>query len=355
MPVPLPSAFYSPTNGFGAGVGWNLRHAVIPDDHGRLRIRAQQYRQSIELDWASARPGGTESGVVVSLFGFRNLRERYYGLGPSAARSEELILKRNEMRSEIRGRFVSETGLWIQPRALFRIGKLASFQPARGAPDGGDAITHLNKLTASGRLAGFDLGMDTGWTSKSGASVQFHLTRRSYGSSIGQTVGGFLLQQSIEFTPARRLAFRASLDRTLWRTEFLPYFLQPRLDDRLAPGWDRFRFYGNDRLVLGATYLWPLVSILRSHVIQGVAALTVSQVYDDLFEQFSPSIALAPNRENFDGNVPLEPTFGLGWQLLSLRDGNTPIQVTLGFSAEGFVTTAFRVRQDLSHWYSAIR
>jgi hypothetical protein len=354
-PVPLPSAFYSPTSGFGLGVGWNVRNVALPQDDGRIRARAQQYRQSVSLGWASSPPTGAESGFALVLKGYRNLRESFYGTGPGALKSDEQVLQRNEVLGEFRFRWRLTPVLWIQPRVEFRLGKLASFRPEANSPPEGNAVTNLEQLRRYGRVTGTSLGVDAGWTFGAGHRAQFHFTTRRYSQSVRQTTGGVLVEGSVPVGAASRIEARFSLDRTFSRSEFLPYYLQPRLDDRLAPGWDRFRFYGNDRFVLGVTYIWPLVSILKSHVVQGVAAVTIAQVYDDVRKQFSARVAVAPDRSALDGRVPLEPTFALGWELVSLRKGTASAQVTVGVSAEGLVTTGFRIRQDLSDWYSAIR
>lgn len=355
FPVFKPAYFYSPSAGFGVGTGISGRHLLASGDAVRMRTRVQQYRQSTSLGWASGQPEFGWSGWMVNLNLIRNLHEGFYGRGPSSAAAEEQVVHRQQASLELRRSQAIRAGAWIQPRLAVRLDHVLSFRaadpevtPALGL------VSELQARDAEGRRLSFEGGIDAGLPFFQGAA-QVSTTLRATDGDLVQAVVGVVVDRTWLLGGHRTITARLMLDRTVHQSDDVPYYFLPRLDDRLAPGWDRFRFYGNDRIVLGATYVHPILEILKSHAYEGLVNIGLSQVYDDVFSDFRAGIAIAPDRAGFAGSVPLEPTMGVGSRLVSRQSGQVIASVILGFSAEGLQAGTLRVTQRLSDWYSVLR
>lgn len=354
-PVLKPAYFYSPSAGFGVGTGINGRHLLASGDAIRMRTRVQQYRQSSSLGWASGSPELGWTGWMANLNLVRNLHEGFYGEGPSSAAADEQVVNRQQASLQLRRSQGLQRGAWLQARVAMRLDHLLSFRPAdpERTPQS-SLLAELEARSAEGRQLSFEGGIDAGLPVLEGV-LQVSSTLRVRESKLIQAVVGLVADRTWLLGGHRTLTARVMLDRTVHQSGDLPYYFLPRLDDRLAPGWDRFRFYGNDRIVLGATYVHPIFEILKSHAYEGVVNVGLSQVYDDVFKDFGARIALSPDRTTFAGRVPLEPTLGIGSRLVSRQSGQVIANVILGFSAEGLQAGTLRITQRLSDWYSVLR
>lgn len=285
---------------------------------------------------------------------YRNLHEGFYGEGPTSLPAWEQVVNRRVAHSELRRAQSLGSGLWIQARLGVRRDQLRNFRAEAPALASSEVTEHLQRLVSDGPQTSFEVGLDAGRYVQAGG-VQVHLTGRIGNGELLHVIAGLVLDRTWHFSRHRRLTGRLLLDRTLYRQDWLPYYFLPRLDARLAPGWNRFRFFGNDRLVAGATYVHPLIEILKSHAYEAIFNLGLSQVYDDIGAQFSPRIAVSPERSTLSGRAPLEPTFGVGSQLVSRKDGGVIASVILGFSVEGLQAGTLRITQRLSEWYTVLR
>jgi hypothetical protein len=354
-PVVKPHYFYSPSAGFGAGLGINGENLLQTGDRSRSRLRIQQFRQSGSVAWASNRPATGWSGWMATLRGYRHVQEGFYGIGPSSSPSFKQDLNRVQLIGEARRAFSLPGKTWIQPRVSVRLDRLVGFGGIRDGEPSADLLSHLDGLVAAGTSTTVGLGLDLGWSPTPETLLQAHLDTRRGQRAVRQTVLGILANKTWLLPNRGRLTTRLLVDHTLSRSGEVPFYLLSRLDDDLAPGWARFRFYGNDRFVVGATYVHPLLDILRSHVYEGILQVGLSQVYNDLVSDFSPRVAWAPDRENFGSGVPLEPTFAIGSQLVARKSGRVLLAATLGVSAEGVIATSFQITQRLSGWFPLVR
>ncbi|MFT5144197.1 MAG: hypothetical protein ACI80V_003810 [Rhodothermales bacterium] len=354
-PVLKPHYFYSPSAGFGAGLGINGQNLLRSGDRSRSRLRLQQFRQSGSVAWASDSPSVGWSGWMATLKGYRHVQEGFYGRGPSSRPSFKRDLNRVELSGEIRRAFSLPGGTWVQPRVLARLDRVVGFGNAHGGEPSGRTLTHLDGLVAAGTSMTVGMGLDLGWSVSPQTLLQAHLDIRRAPQGVRQAVAGVFADRTWLLPNRGRVTARILVDHTLTQSGEVPFYLLPKLDDALAPGWDRFRFYGNDRIVLGATYVHPVLEILKSHVYEGIVHVGLSQVYNDLFSDFSPRVAWAPDRQSFGSGVPLEPTFAIGSQLVARKSGHVLLAATLGISAEGFIATSFQITQRLSGWFPAVR
>ncbi len=354
-PIFKPAYFYSPSAGFGVGAGIDGRHLLASGDAVRMRTRVQQFRQSTSLGWASGRPGFGWSGWMVNLNLVRNLHEGFYGEGPSSAAADEQVVHRQQAVLELRRSQAIRAGAWIQPRIAVRLDHLLSFRSADPkATPRAELTTELRVRDDEGARVSFEGGIDAGLPVPQGA-FQVSSTLRATDGSLVQAIVGVVVDRTWLLGNHRTITARLMLDRTVYRSDAIPYYFLPRLDDRLAPGLDRFRFYGNDRVVIGATYVHPIVEILKSHAYEGMVNFGLSQVYGDVLKDFGARLAIAPDRTAFAGSVPLEPTMGIGSRLVSRQSGLEIVSVILGFSGEGLQAGTLRITQRLSDWYSVLR
>lgn len=354
-PVLKPSYFYNPAAGFGVGIGLNGRNLFRDGDAARSRNRALQYRQSASLGWASSKPVPGWTGWLVSTNFVRNLREEFYGEGPGSLPTSAQTIHRQHALAELRRSQRVSGSFWIQARVGVRIDHLLNYRPSdpeNVAPP--ELIAELQTRESEGTRLTTEGGVDFGFTVRR-TVVQIGSTLRLRDGTANHAVLSLAADRSWPLAGNRSLTVRLMLDRSVHRGEQVPYYFLPRLDTRLAPGWNRFRFYGNDRLVLGATYVHPIFEILKSHAFEAVINLGLSQVYEDIANDFSPRVAVAPDRASFRGNVPLEPTLGLGSRLVSRQSGEELASVIIGFSAEGIQIGSLKITQRLSDWFPGLR
>lgn len=354
-PVIKPSYFYNPAAGFGVGIGLNGRNLFRDGDATRSRNRALQFRQSASLGWASSKPTPGWTGWLVSTNYVRNLREDFYGEGPGSLPTYAQTLHRQHALAEVRRSQKISDSFWIQARAGVRVDHLLNYRPS--APENTTPPETLIELEAreseGARLTSLG-GVDFGFTVKK-TVFQIGSTFRMRNGEANHAVVSLVADRSWPLAGNRSLTVRLMLDRSVHRADQVPYYFLPRLDTRLAPGWSRFRFYGNDRLVVGATYVHPIFEILKSHAYEALINVGLSQVYDDIAEDFSPRVAVAPDRASFRGAVPLEPTLGVGSRLVSRQTGEELASVIVGFSAEGFQIGSLKITQRLSDWFPGLR
>lgn len=285
----------------------------------------------------------------------RNLHEGFYGEGPSSAAADEQVVHRHEAKLELRRSQPIGGGAWIQPRLAVRLDHLMTFRAADPlATPRPELLDELLAREEEGSRVSFEGGIDAGLPFSQGA-VQLSSTLRVKDGDLVQAVVGVVLDRTWLLGGHRTITALLTLDRTVHRSDGVPYYFLPQLDDRLAPGLDRFRFYGNDRIVLGATYVHPIFEILKSHAYEGLINFGLSQVYDDVFQDFGARIAISPDGSTFAGSVPLKPTMGIGSRLVSRLSGAVIGSVILGFSAEGLQAGTLRITQRLSDWYSVLR
>lgn len=319
-------------------------------DAVRLRSRAQWFRQSVDLGWASDSPGEGFDGWMISARTYRNLHESFYGLGPSSRKRSERYADHRLIQTQIRRSIQLPGSAWAQIWVEQRLDIVRGHEPVG---DSAPPSPHLDLLTEQGEYGLWTVGLDVGLTSR-WAGLQFHL--RSTSGDASHELFGVVVDRTWRLGSDRFLTARFMLDRTLESSRDVPYFLLPRLDDRLAPGWDRNRFYGNDRVVMGLVFVQPIFRVLKSHRYEGLVHLGLSQVYDDVAEDFDLRVALGPHRDGLaSGAVPLEPTLGIGSRFVALRGGNVIASAMLGFSAEGLQATTFRVTHRLSAWRPSVR
>lgn len=353
-PVFKPQYFYSPSAGFGVGVGVNGENLLRAGDAVRLRTRTQQFRQSLELGWATRSPEPGYRGLMMTASLYRNVREGFYGVGPAAPVADEQNARRVSAEVGLRRSFRAGGGVWVQPRLDVTVDRFLGHEDARPT-EGADVFeAYLNGLRARDAFGTLSLGLDLA-RPVGPVTIQAHGTTRFSGDGLVHVLGGVLADWPVYRSGHRELSVRALLDRSFHVDEDLPYWFLPRLDDRLAPGLDRFRFYARDRLVLGAEYVHPILEILRSHAYEAVLHVGLAQVYDDIGRQVSLRFEAGPDRTAPLGRIPLEPTFGIGSRFVSRQSGKVIASAMLGFSAEGLQATTFRFSQRLSGWNSSVR
>lgn len=362
-----PTALYSASRGFGVAGGLSVRNLGWAQSELELAARLSQRFQSASVYLYTQDP---YTAPVYGLVGGRirtSSVQRFYGLGPTSDRDDRLEL--DFTGAAVEGRVgwypFGHTGLLLQPGVQFQWDHLRDFEEAgEGNLDSLDAasIASLNAVrgeTRFGVFAGIEVSHDT--------RDQLVMTRRGMLAEVAfhrffslddvdadlrfnrlqARLFGFqplLGRRVVLFGRAVAAVTRADDDSLGTR---LPFFYRPALDGDLLSGYTGDRFFGRDLLAFGFGIRFPLVDLFGRYGIDGALVGDLGSSYDDITEQFSPSVSFEnPMTVDADGNVPLRPGAGFGISLVNVDRDRDVASVLIGVSPEGVTFTGFQIVYD---------
>lgn len=361
-----PTALYSSSRGFGVAGGVSIRNAVLNRSEVAIDARLSQRYQSIGVS------GFTNDRYDARVYGFGSAeasttsRQRYYGVGPYTAEENKLYLDYTSFSAEGRVGWypLGHTGLFLQPGARFLLDRLRDLEPAQeGAierlretdPASLDAVQSENVLDRT--RYGISLGLEAAsdlrdWRAypRKGTFVSAEVRRFYALDGTGLRFNRFS-GTSLGYLPiAGRTALVGRSTAVLTRADGdadIPFYYLPVLDARVLTAYPTDRFMGQDILALGGGIRFPIADFIGVYGVDALVMGYLGNVYDNVFDDFSPSVTFSPGAIERDGGVPLRPALGLGLGIVNLDKERVVLGGLLGVSPEGITVASLRIAYDL--------
>lgn len=356
-----PLAFWGPQSGVGLGAGLSLKHLGWDGSQLLATALPAAHRGVYTLGFATADPYTTPLYGLLDLRVEANGRQWYYGIGPATSADHQIAVDLQSAHARLRlGGYIVPQTVLLQPHVGIAYHFTRSFRNVDdGAVDALDPASRAALLSGAGRLSGtgdrqtgFTYGFDAVIDTRDlhdrphrGVMLQARFERytelRDADLQFNQyeaNVSGYL-----PLAPHHTIALRAQGAVTdAEGTVPIPFYLVPRLDGRAVPGLRRERFFGNDLVLLGASYQFPLHRWLDLFKVEGRVGLDVASVYNDVFDEFEASISFDETLSAPRAQYPLRPAASLGLRLMPLFRDEVYVDVAVGISAEGVTAVRFR-------------
>ena len=364
-----PTGLWSPTPGFGVGVGLKATHLLFPQSELLVAAFPAQHSGIYTASFYTSDPYAAPAYGLLSVRYETTGRQWFYGLGPASDSGNQIAVKQENVELEGRfGVYLKGRQILIQPLLRWRYTLSKGFDNHEpGAFDRLDQRSQqalllalgdpaLGFSAADGQRSGFLYGLealydrrDRRFTTRRG--VLATATARRFNESetslqfdrFGANLYGF-----VPVTETSTLALRTFAARTINRGDApIPFYLLPALDGSVALGFPLGRFYSNDLFLASAEYRFLLFNALNVIGLEGVVAVSAASVYDNLWDQFTPRVTLDRSLPESLERYPLRPTLGVGARLVSLYEDKVFFSGLFGFSTEGFGIVTFAFVQDL--------
>ncbi len=364
-----PAPLSSRTAGFAAGIGYEIRNFPFP----RAEIRALavpgqhlgRYALGLSVGNAYTDALSAWTGVYYEATG----RQWYYGMNTTSSKDNEIAVEKTMV--EIEGRVAIrplDKYLLVQPvvsyirhdvggyevmsdGALERMDDLSRrffLQSVGEAPVSRDgSATSVQEGISFGIAGGLDF-RDNPIRPRRGAHFQGSARRYLFRGDPGVEFD-LLEGYAYFYVPVRdnTLALRTVAMVTESNSDALiPFYLHPTLDDRLLPGYSRYRFYANDLLAITAEYSMPMFVVPQFAALDAVVSVGAGNTYLDLFRHFKPAITFDRDIEG-DPRYPLRPSAALGLNLTGYDAGGWSARVLLGWGTEGMRLVRFAFVHDV--------
>ncbi len=368
-PRVAPSALYSETRGFGIGGGVGIKNLLWRGSDMTFDLRLQQRAQGVALTVYTGDPYestvyGTFSGVAST-----TQRRRYFGVGPFSDGDDAFFLDHNAASLEARiGVYpLGHTGLIVQPSARLLYDRFLGISDASPEQDPA-AVLDPASVEALGVARddryGVSLGLELGsdrrdWRAYPRRGTFATLEGRRYYALDGSDLRFTRVAVStLGYFPIRgRTAIVARADLAVTRSDdadgdgagdTIPFYYLPTLDDRLAAPFSADRLIGRDVAVAGLGVRVPVFDFLGVYGIDALVMGFLGNVYDNVFEQFRPTIDFESNvTPGSDAGAALRPALGLGVGLVNLDKERVVIGGLLGIGSGGIRLATLRVAYDL--------
>ena len=363
-----PSALYSETRGLGIGGGVGIENLLWRGSEMTLDLRLQQRAQGIALTVYTGDP--YESTVYGTFSGTASTtqRRRYFGVGPFSDGDDDFFLDHNAASVEARvGIYpLGHTGLIVQPSARLLYDRFLGISDA--SPEQSTAALDPASVAALGAARddryGVSLGLEVGsdrrdWRAYPRRGTFAMLEARRFYALDGSDLRFTRVAVStLGYLPIRgRTAIVARADLAVTRSDdadgdgagdVIPFYYLPTLDDRLAAPFSADRLIGRDVAVGGLGVRVPVFDFLGVYGIDALVMGFLGNVYDNVFEQFRPTIAFESNvAPGSDAGAALRPALGLGIGLVNLDKERVVIGGLLGIGSGGIRLATLRVAYDL--------
>lgn len=369
VPRLAPSALYSSTRGVGIGGGVGVRNLFWQGSEMTLDLRLQQRAQAVALTVYTGDPYevpvyGTFSGVAST-----TQRRRYYGVGPFTDGDDEFFLDHNAASMEARlGVYpLGHTGLIVQPSARMLYDRFLGVSD--GSPQSRpEVVLDPASVAALGtedeHRYGLSLGLEVGsdlrdWRAYPRRGTFGTLEGRRFMSLDGSKLSFTRVAvATIGYLPIRgRTALVGRFDVVVTRADdrdgdgvgdAIPFYYLPTLDDRLAAPFSADRLLGRDVVVGALGVRVPVFDFLGVYGIDAMVMGYLGNVYDNVFEQFRPTVAFESNvTPGSDQSAALRPALGIGIGLVNLDKERVVIGGLLGIGSGGVRVATLRVAYDL--------
>lgn len=362
-----PSALYSSTRGIGIGGGVGVRNLVGPGSLATLDLRLQQRAQSVVAGFYTGDPFDAPVYGFVGAEASTTQRRRYFGVGPFAEDTDEFYLNHNAATAEVRvGSYpLGHTGLLVQPGARLLYDRFLGI-------DDESPVRSLDALDAASAAAlgaedearyGVSLGLDLGsdlrdWRPypRSGTFGTVEGRRFFALDGSGLRFNRYAVS-TIGYLPIRgRTTIIGRFNLVLTRSgdsdgdgaaDPIPFYYLPTLDDRLAAPFQGDRLVGRDVAVGALGVRVPIWDFIGAYGFDALVMGFLGNVYDNVFDQFSPSVDFSGDVQPSSGRAALRPALGLGIGLVNLDRERVVLGGLIGIGPGGLKLATLRVAYDL--------
>ncbi len=364
-----PSALYSSSRGVGIGGGVGIKNVGWTGTDLTIDLRLQQRFQAANVTAFTHDPYDSRLHVLFNVGGSTTERRRYYGLGPNTLRQSEVNLFHDAAQAEVRAGYypLGTTALYLQPgiRVLYDYSGGVNTEASQGTLDAFDDKSRRAVQVADGQgRYGVSVGLEVAtdlrdWPSypRSGmlataehrrfvALDDSELTLARYSGSI---VGYVPIRgRTTVVLRAIGLFTRSGDADGDDQDDDIPFYYLPVLDDRVATAFRQERLSGRDVLAAGAGIRAPVFDFLGVYGIDMLVMGYLGNAYDNVFEQFSPSISFREgNVLDGNGNAALRPSLGIGIGLVNLDKERVVLGGLIGVGPGGVTLATLRVAYDL--------
>lgn len=357
-PVLFAPVFWSPSAGFGLGLGANVSNLGRPGASLLVQVAPAQYRGSYGA-WYQTRP---PYGPGPSLFGgaFYEADGRYttFGLGPTSDRDDEVALDRRLMEVEARasvglgdrGRLRPQGWARWQTHRIRRARDLEDGARSRLDPVSAAAVDASVGADPSVFTVGADLIYDTRanlYNPPNGvllqAGVMQHL--RTGGRFDGYNQRQLGASVYVPLTDDMTASLRAYVvDSDAPATT--PLVVLPILDGDIGPGMARHRFTAPDFAFVSLDVTRPIFDLFGFFAMDAVATVAAFNAYDDIARDFSPAFSFDRTFAATTDRVPLRPAAAFGLRFHSGYLESTLLNLSVHASADGFGLATFGITTD---------
>lgn len=381
QPRIYPFALWGPQSGLGFGAGLSVRNLGWDGSHMLLTAKPAAHWGRYTLGFATHNPHTAPHYGLLDLRYEKNGRYWFHGVGPAS--SSENRISANVEAASVRLRLGYRPGngpLVIQPtlglsRHTFHGIKegleqgspfwrldyrsRSSISLARSVPGEPNRSNHRTGIVGGLQVA-FDI-RDRAHLPTRG--VLLELTGKRY-VGLDDLDLRFNRYKADAYTflplaPHHVLTARASLTVTRSRsvlgrqTSTLPFYLLPRLGAREVPGFDRHRYFDNDRLIFSLGYRFPLFRFRDLVIVSGELAGHAANVYEDVFEQAAytlddreSSLQARSSYRPPDEKYPLQEAGSVGLYVAPLFRDDLFFEAAVGLSADGVSVVQFKMVQS---------
>ncbi|HEX8299426.1 MAG TPA: hypothetical protein VF594_09735 [Rubricoccaceae bacterium] len=363
-----PSALYSANRGFGIGGGVLIRNAGWDGSEIGIDVRAQQRFLGAGVSVLTGDPYARRVFGSFTASASTTNRRQFFGVGPFTSGSRALLLSHNEASADASlGVYpFGTTALLVQPSVRLLVDRSGGIRDDSPASLEDLSVASQNAVepnlgeTRTGLSAGLELTADVrDWAAypRKGAVATVE-ARRFTGldaealtfTRVAATTTGYLpLYDRIvligTFTGIVTRQGDADGDGA---ADPIPYYYLPTLDERVAVAFQQDRLTGRDILAAGLGIRLPVYDFLGVYGIDAIAIGYLGNVYDDVFQQFSPSVGFGQDQTaDPDGRASLRPALGLGLGIVNLDKERVVLGALVGVGAGGVTLASLRIAYNL--------
>ncbi len=372
------SSLYSPSKGFGVGGGVALNRVALENDHLQIEARLSERFQGAFGEYLTGDVRRDPVVMTLGGAGWTTSRTRFVGHGPRSEPSGSLFLDRAAAEAEVRVGWspLGPGGLLLQPKVRFQFDRIRGFEESDD--DGLESIRPLD-LERLQALEGTDrYGIEVALSAiRDTRDIRAMPSRGSYlqaqagrfqsldGSGLGywQAQGlAYAFRPALfrlPFIPDRGALFvRATAVVTREDGDEgggLPWIYLPDLDRDLLVGYPRSEFIGRDALSLGVGARGVIGEAIGAFLFEGVAMAMVGAAYDDVFEEFTPTLAFSRDSITDEGSIPFLPSLAVGMNIHFIDRERAIIGALLGVGPTGTSLAGLRLVYGLGDYRPRLR
>lgn len=393
---PYPLATWGPRAGFGGGLGLVVNRVTSRDDELLITAAPAVHEQVYTLSYTSDADREARSYLMIHGRHAYTDRDWFYGFGPASSPDARTSFSLRTFQGGVRwGHRLLDRTLLVQGHG--RVEHYRLYGARLPEPSSNDAALTAARAYAleisngqsarrstgaafstTGSILGVDLAYDRrdrrAFTTR---GVYLHTTLESWiplgGDDLSFWRSDVGASGWIPLGHRHRIALVAHLSQVLSSngetddfhsgpgagSSDLPHVVLPVLGGHSVPGLQRRRYAGNDALIAGLTYEFPIYTDFGL-TLEGHIGGHLASVYDDIGRQFELSVdgskSLRPGRERY----PLRPTLSGGLHFGPIFRDQSYVRVAVGRGPDGWVMARLSItgsfgrarppHHETNHW-----
>lgn len=369
---PYPAAIYGPMAGIGFGAGVSIDHLGRTGSEFLLSAWTTEHRGEYRAAFATANPFTAKTYAILDTRYATNGRYWFHGVGPASPRDNRIAANLESADMRLRLGYRPGNGpLVIQPTIGLSRHTLHGFREdyrAIGRQLRGRSMESIGLASSvhgkynwsnhrTGVIGGLQLAFDTrdrahlatrgllveltGQRYESLDNLDLHFNRYD-----ANTYAFLPLAPHHVLTARARLTITGSQSAVVGSTSTLPFYLLPRLGAHDVPGFDRHRYFDNDRLIFSLGYRFPLYRYRDIVIVSGEVAGHAANVYEDVSEQAAFAIDARETFSDDRATYPLQAAGSVGLYIAPLFRDDLFLETAVGLSADGVSAVQFKMVQS---------